>query len=199
MWHMVATEYFKVRVPPDVKRRVAAAAERKFLTESAWLRGLVMRELESLEVVGGDDAVRLTVLASGSCPKRLKERAAPCGDRVHIRLRPDDRLLLEARANARGMRPATCVSVLTRSHLRHLAPLPKDELLAFRRSVAELAAIGRNVNQIARFAHEGGRLPPSLRQECWAMLKVCEALRDRTKALLMANLASWETGQARDA
>lgn len=92
------------------------------------------------------------------------------------------------------MRSATYVSVLTRRHLRRLAPLPKDELLASRCSINELAAIGRNVNQIARYAHEGGRLPPSLRNEYWAMLKICEGLRDHTKALLMANLASWESG-----
>ena len=28
------------------------------------------------------------------------------------------------------------------------------------------------------------------------MLKVCEALRDTTKALLKANVTSWETGHA---
>ena len=30
------------------------------------------------------------------------------------------------------------------------------------------------------------------------MLKVCEALRDNTKALLKANLASWESGHGED-
>jgi hypothetical protein len=54
------------------------------------------------------------------------------------------------------MRPATYVSVLIRSHLRMLAPLPKDELLALKRSIAELATIGRNINQIAKAANEGG-------------------------------------------
>ena len=96
------------------------------------------------------------------------------------------------------MRPATYVAVLTRSHLRQLAPLPKDELLALRRSISELAAIGRNINQIARAANDGGRLPGSAREEFRAMLKVCEALRDNTKALLKANLASWENGHGED-
>lgn len=92
------------------------------------------------------------------------------------------------------MRPATYASVLLRSHLRKLTPLPKDELLALKRSIGELAAIGRNINQIARAANEGGRLPGSVREEFRAMLKVCEALRDNIKALLKANINSWESG-----
>jgi hypothetical protein len=36
--------------------------------------------------------------------------------------------------------------VLVRSHLRHLAPVPEDELLVLERSIAELGAIGRNLN-----------------------------------------------------
>ena len=31
----------------------------------------------------------------------------------------------------------------------------------------------------------------------WAMLKICSALRDNTKALLSANLASWAAGHGR--
>jgi hypothetical protein len=117
---------------------------------------------------------------------------------MFVRLRHDDRLLLDARAEARGMRPATYASVLLRAHLRKLAPLPKEELLALKRSLGELAAIGRNINQIARAANEGGRLPGSVRDEFRAMLKVCEALRDSTKGLLKANLTSWETGYGED-
>jgi hypothetical protein len=95
------------------------------------------------------------------------------------------------------MRPATYVSVLVRSHLRRLTPLPKDELLALKRSIAELASIGRNINQIARVANEGGKAPGSVRDELRAMLKICEALRDNTKALLKANEISWAMGHAK--
>jgi phosphate uptake regulator len=94
------------------------------------------------------------------------------------------------------MRPATYLSVLTRAHLRALMPLPKAELLTMKRSIGELAAIGRNINQIARAANEGSRLPSSVREEFRAMLKICEALRDSTKALLKANETSWSTGRA---
>jgi hypothetical protein len=81
--------------------------------------------------------------------------------------------------------------------LRQLAPLPKDELLALKRSIAELGSIGRNINQIARAVSGGGEVPGSVRGEFSAMLKICVALRENTKALLNANLASWAAGRNR--
>ena len=95
---------------------------------------------------------------------------------------------------ARGLRPATYLAVLARSHLRSLAPLPKDEYLALMRSIAELSAVGRNINQIAHAANSGRPLPESVGAEFGAMLKICEALRTHTKALLKANLTSWNVG-----
>ncbi|HEU4604466.1 MAG TPA: MobC family plasmid mobilization relaxosome protein, partial [Steroidobacteraceae bacterium] len=116
--------------------------------------------------------------------------------RVTVRLQPSDRVLLRERAAARAMPAATYVSVLVRAHLRSLTPLPKDQLLALKRSIAELAAIGRNINQIAKVANEGGGFPGSVREEFRAMLRICEALRENTKALLKANLRSWSVGRS---
>jgi hypothetical protein len=94
------------------------------------------------------------------------------------------------------MAAATYVSVLVRSHLRNLAPLPKEELLALKRSVAELGAIGRNLNQIARAVNQGGRPGGPGREDLRAMLRIAEGLRDHVKALLKANQLSWERGHA---
>ena len=192
---MSCTEVVKARVTPEMKREIAEAAAREMLSESAWLKRLMVREMRALSHPA-------TVQ---SAPPRVEgarrhggHRGGPCERPVLILLRTEDRLLLDARSEARGMRPATYVAVLTRSHLRRLAPLPKDELLALRRSIGELAAIGRNLNQIAKAANDGGRLPGSAREEFRAMLKVCEALRDNTKALLKANLTSWESGHGQD-
>ena len=183
MWPVIASEFIKVRVTPDVKQRIAAASEREHLSDSAWLRGLILRQLEALDATGEEFN-----------PEPIADASGRCSNRVHIRLRSEDCLLLRARAEARGMRPATYVSVLTRSHLRRLAPLPRDEMLALRRSIGELAALGRNINQIAKVANEGGGLPRSAQVEFQSMLRICEGLRDNTKALLKANLASWQRG-----
>jgi hypothetical protein len=190
---MGCTEFLKARVSPEIKRQTKAIAERDLLTESAWLKRLVIREIRACDSADGggelpreNDTHRITV-ARG--PKS-------CCKPVYVRFRDEDRLLLDARAAARGMRPATYLSVLTRSHLRSLTPLPKDEYLALKRSIAELASIGRNINQIAKVANGGGRVPDSAGAEFRAMLKICVALRDNTKALLKSNESSWRSGHA---
>lgn len=197
MWPMVASQFVKARLPLDLKRRVKALSERHLLTESAWLKRLVVRELQATE--DGENGVpgTLGIAASNTHRHQLREHARSSG-RVYLRLRHEDELLLAARAEARGMRPATYVSALTRSHLRAIVPLPKDELLALRRSIGELAAIGRNLNQIARVVNEGNRFSGISKEEFRAIFKICEALRDNTKSLLKANLTSWESGFGED-
>jgi hypothetical protein len=192
---MRCTEILKARVSAETKLQAKAAAERELLTEAGWLKRLILREVRAADEAASmikdprrADGMRRPDLSAGA--------SIGCTKRVYVRLRGEDWLLLEARAAARGMRPATYLSVLTRAHLRTLMPLPKAELLSLKRGIGELAAIGRNINQIAKAANEGSRLPGSVREEFRAMLKICEALRDSTKALLKANETSWSTGHA---
>jgi len=114
------------------------------------------------------------------------------GSRTCVRLHPDDKQLLRERAASRRMAVATYISVLVRAHLRNLAPLPKDELLALKQSVAEVGAIGRNLNQLTRLAHQGAGGPT--RGDLLALLRACEALRVHTKDLIKGNTSSWEVG-----
>jgi hypothetical protein len=130
-------------------------------------------------------------IADGTASKKIARDA-----RLYVRLAPEDRILLSDRAMARGLPSATYVSVLVRSHVRNLAPLPRQELLALKRSVAELGAIGRNLNQIARAANQGVKPAGPGREDLKAMLRVAEGLRDHVKALLRANQISWEQGHA---
>jgi mobilization protein MobC len=192
---MGCTEFLKARVSPELKLQAKAVAEREFLSEATWLKRLVLREIRVCDEARGGE---YELCGADGVRRSTKEARDPNGRGrpILVCLRAEDRLLLDARSEARGMRPATYVSVLIRSHLRQLAPLPKDELLALKRSVGELASIGRNINQIARAVNEGGRAPGSVREEFRAMLKICEALRESTKALLKANVTSWSTGHA---
>ncbi|MDH4260552.1 MAG: MobC family plasmid mobilization relaxosome protein [Gammaproteobacteria bacterium] len=183
----------KTTVPRDIKARAKAIADAELLTEAAWLKRIVLREIRVAD--GGGSESREPRAADGVHRRATEARGSNGeGKPIYVRLRSGDRLLLDARAAARGLRPATYLSVLARSHLRSLAPLPKEEYLALKRSIGELAAIGRNINQIAKAANEGGRLPDSAREEFRAMLKICEALRVNTKTLLKANETSWSTG-----
>lgn len=192
---MNGNEVLKTRVSPEIKLQAKTIADRELLSEAAWLKRLVVREIQTSHSANGDGRELSQAEGARRPVKAVREKGA-VGKPLFVRLRQEDRLLLDARAEARGIRPATYGSVLLRAHLRQLTPLPKDELLALKRSIGELAAIGRNINQIAKVANEGGRLPDSAREEFRAMLKVCEALRDNTKALLKANETSWSTGYA---
>lgn len=185
---MVAAHFLKARISPETKRLVQAAAGEQLVTESVWLKRLVIAALRDAPTSSKTKCALAKREDDGSLAAR--------GARLYIRLRHEDRLLLRERANARGLRSATYVSVLVRTHLRDLAPLPKEELVALKRSVAELGAIGRNLNQLARAANQGGRIVGPQREDLRAFLKVCESLRDNVKNLIKANVSSWEVGHA---
>jgi hypothetical protein len=115
------------------------------------------------------------------------------GARVYVRLRPEDRLLLRERAFGRGMPAATYASIVLRTNLRGVAPLPERELAVLKRSVAELGAIDRNLKQIARVANQTGRaIGPNL-QDLHALLSVCSALRSHFKELIVTGDAGAHT------
>jgi len=179
---MTAEAFVQCRVTPEVKTLLRMLADREQITESALVRQL-------LEIT-----LRRSVLEG--LPKLEALEKVSRDARLSISLAPEDRMLLCERATARGMRSATYISVLVRAHLRNLTPLPKEELAALKRSVADLGAIGRNLNQIARAANQGGKPTGPGRQDLQAMLRVAEGLRDHVKALLKANRTSWEQGYA---
>ena len=180
---MSCTETLKAHVSAEIKLGAKAVASREFL----------YREIRACDGARSGEGEHYRVDGIRRPGKEARE-PHDCGKPVLMRLRDEDRLLLDARAEARGMRPATHASILLRAHLRKLTPLPKDELVALKRSIGELASIGRNINHIARAVNGGGRAPGSVQGEFRATLKICEALRDNTKALLKANVTSWETG-----
>jgi hypothetical protein len=181
---MAATHLIAARVSPETKMRFRSLAERQQVTESVLLKRLIDSAVHG---VAQSDAEVL-----GSPHRQLR------GSRLCVRLHPNDQLLLRERAAARQMAAATYVSVLVRAHLRTLSPLPKEELMALKRSVAELSAIGRNLNQLVRLAHQQGKVVGPSSQGVMAFIKVCEALRDHTKNLIKANTRSWETGHEAD-
>ena len=145
-------------VSADLKERFATAAVLQGLSESALLKRLV----EQMLAGAGSEFAKV-------------ERPTPIARdaRVTVRLVPDDSLLLRERAAARGMPAATYVSSLVRAHLRSLAPLPREELLALKRTVAELGAVGRNLNQIARAANQGERVDGRGQHDVQLMLRIC--------------------------
>ena len=177
--HVNADQIIAVRVSSETKARLRALAERQQVSESALLRRLI----ELVLLKAGLSPI-ITETPADARPLRIA--------RLMIRLDADDQLLLRERAAARGIAPATYVSVLTRAHLRSLAPLPKEELLALKRTIGELGSIGRNLNQIAHAANQGQLVTSPGRNDLEAMLRVCGVLRDNLRRMLLANLKSWQ-------
>lgn len=167
-------------ISADVKQRFAAVAACQGLSESALLRRLVQR---SLTVTG-----ELTVGQQPSLPAR--------DARLTVRLVPDDSLLLRERAASRGMPAASYVSALVRSHLRCLAPLPDKELAALRSAVAQLAAMGRTLNVLARATLSAGASAGPGREHVTLLLKICQGVHAHVQGLIKANITSWESGHA---
>jgi hypothetical protein len=179
---MAAEAFIQCRVPQAMKMALRAAAERQHLTESALLK----RTLELVLNVGATDAAGAAIAADR--PARQS--------RLYVRLTTGDCQLLQARSAARCLAPATYASVLLRAHLRALTPVPAAELRAIRQSTSELAAIGRNLNQIAQASHQGGLGAGVSRENLFSLLKACEALRDHVRAYVSTNLSSWGSGDA---
>ncbi len=180
---MTGSAHLSTWVDAERKQRFASAAARQGLSESALLKRLVEQMLST----GSEDALAPVVPVD------------PRDARVTVRLVPDDRALLRERAAARTMPAATYVSVLVRAHLRQLAPLPDRELSALRSTVNELAALGRDLNTMARSLQQDTRAVVPGRNEVLTMVKICEVLRDRFRDLIKANLVSWEVGHAEKA
>jgi hypothetical protein len=153
---MVQDSQIRCRVSYEVKRLLRTIATQRQISESALVRQLI----EAMVQMATD-----VKTSAGAASKRVVRDT-----RLYVRLAPEDRILLNDRGTARGMPAATYASVLLRSHLRHLVPLTKDELLALKRSVAELGAIGRNLNQFARAAHQGAKPAGPGREDLRAML-----------------------------
>jgi hypothetical protein len=85
--------------------------------------------------------------------------------------------------------------VLLRSHLRSLSPLPKDELLALGFAVSELGALTRELHRIAHVLSQEGRAAAPEQPDLRAVARLCQVLRSDTKALIRANVNSWEIGR----
>jgi hypothetical protein len=113
-------------------------------------------------------------------------------DRVAIRLRPGDVKAIGRRATVRRMKPSTYIAALVRSHLVADPPLPSVELAVLERATAEVSAIGRNLNQIARAINSGAPVPHGTASVIGQSIETVEAVREAAKGYVRVAVASWE-------
>ena len=68
---MGATEIIKTRITPETKARVAEVTQAQLLTESIWLRRLVLKELRAAQSEGGRWQQVGSACRSGWCDNAL--------------------------------------------------------------------------------------------------------------------------------
>ena len=163
---------------PDRKGRFAALAASRGLSESKLLGLLIDSVLERNPVDEARD-------------KRNGEVGD--GDRITLRLRPGDGTWLRLRAHARGMKYTTYAAALIRAHVRADPPMPLDELARIESGLAEVSAVGRNLDQIARRISEGKGVDPELRPELTVVLHAVKELRQALREVVKVNRISWES------
>lgn len=179
---MSADEFIAARVSSETKARLRVLAQRQQLSESALLKRLVDLMLNS-----ASDIVPVSALS-------VDRAVRPA--RLYVRLTASDRRLIEERAAARCLPPATYASNVLRAHLCGVSPIPDAELRALRQVTRELAAIGRNLNQIARAVHQERPASGPNMQTLQRILEACIATHGYVRTYIAKNLQSWESGHA---
>src|SRR5258708_2185943 len=99
---MGCTETLKAHVSPEIKHLAKSVAGRDFLSEAAWLKRLVLREISTCDAAQGGEGETSRAVGNRR-PGRVTRGPNGCGKPMLVRLRIEDRLLLDARAEARGM------------------------------------------------------------------------------------------------
>jgi hypothetical protein len=179
---MNGSTHLSAWVSLDTKQRFAAMAQHAGLSESALLKRMVELTIRGTQ---GPYTVPL------DAPRKVNRDS-----RLYVRLRPEDHLLLRERAVGRGMAAATYISMLVRAHLRGTAPIPDREMSELRRSVTVLGEIARQLHSLTLVTPRTVPTGLATVADLHALLRACEGLRTNTKALIAANVASWEAGNA---
>ncbi|KIQ35476.1 hypothetical protein RT97_05895 [Variovorax paradoxus] len=179
---MIAT-----RVPPETRAHFAALAARHHLSASTLLAKMVDEVLK----VNGENS-----LDPGG-QRFLHESQSDVGvaDRITLRLRKGDRVLVTQRAHSRGMKTGSYLALLIHNHARDAAVLPPNELDQIKVSVAQLAALGRQLRAFGMPNTLPEPMTPDLGEAIAMVRREIELAREATAAIVRRNLISWETGE----
>lgn len=178
-------DYIKIRIHPEKKEALFAVAKKKQLDVSK----LLMQEIDKLV-----DNVGETPLNEGR--EGQDDYLSQMG-KITFRPLPGDELFLKHYASKRDSTPANAMRLILRSWRAKNPPLPKNELSLLAVTSNQLAAIGRNLNQLVKLAHSGVSpqqdgvigLIDQAREE---MHRASETIDD----IVRTNQTSWESDYA---
>lgn len=168
----------KTLVETAIKARFKAAAKARKRTEAGLLRSLV------LSVIDQDQGAEQAVKAEPGQSEK---------ERMTVRLPRFLMSAIDSRAKAKSMKPSRWVSALVQSNLMKQPVMAEAELNALLTSNRELAAIGRNINQIAKQLNQAFYEAEKFHlDELGRLGKQIEQNRAAILALVQASQGAWE-------
>lgn len=171
----MAKEQLSTYVPSLMKGRWQQLARQNGSTSAALLRAAVQQLLKS------------NALDSGI----VGEASSGGSTRLHIRLRRAEAAVLSLAAERDGLSRQAVVLALIRAHLLRQPTPNASELSELRESNRQLAAIGRNLNQLAHAAHVDRVQPNTTGQTLSQLLAATQQLHHSTTALVRTTLYRW--------
>ncbi len=171
----------KVLVEPTIKARFDRAAKARGLSSAALLRMAAVAAIEQ------DEAAPRVVEPN---PKESKT------ERMTIRMPGFLMNGAKERAVSKGMTPSRWISALVQSNILKQPVMNDAELQVLRASNRELAAIGRNLNQIAKSLNESFHETERVRLDRLAELNhAIKGNRLAIQSLVRASQNTWETAR----
>jgi hypothetical protein len=175
-----ARTVLQARLDAGIHERFTALAKARGLSDSELLRMAINREIEASEA-GVEGAV------TRSEPEQK--------DRITVWMAARVLVAAKERAKSKGMNPSRWIAALVQSNIGRAPVLTENELKAVESSIRELAAIGRNINQIARALNESHFQVERVRLERLADLSsAIRRTRDEIMVLVRAGRSVWKAG-----
>lgn len=169
--------FITTRADSDLKQRFQKHAAAKGLKESELLQRLILAELG------------VAAPTSAPAPETPEDTAL---DRMTFRLPGFLMQTVKERAMAKGMAPSRWVASLVQSNLRREPVMADSELAALNESNRELAAVGRNINQIAKALNEAFHESDRVKLETLGVLaEAIKQTRAAIRALVRASQQAW--------
>jgi hypothetical protein len=168
------------RVEEDHKKKFSRFAKKRGLTESELLRELVL-----IAIGESDDVLPF-----------VEEPAAELVELERVTVRLPKFLIksLQNRAKSKGMAQSRWISALVQSNVTGQPVMTDKDLVVLNASNRELAAIGRNINQIAKSLNRDFYDTEQVRLAKLEELSLAIAkTRDAIRALVKASQNAWES------
>lgn len=162
---MIKKPQIKTQISSEIKTKFQNLAKTKGLTEAEFLRKLVIDAIGEMEEKIGQE------------PKELNSEL----DRLTIRLPKFLMGVVKEKAKAKGMVKSRWIKSLVQANLTNHTVMTDNEVLVLRESNRELAAIGSNINQIAKVINQSFYKAESLKIE--KLNEVMNVINNNRKAL----------------